>query len=270
MDPYDHQTKAGNEGDVVKHPALIAALNGLLAEHEGLFRYADAFAGRWEYALREGGAWTSGIERFASCWAGGNPDVELWRRQWTHATSTLYPGSTQLAQRMLADRVDFEIRAFEIVEAYADSLRQKLDETAVFTRSATPADWSEWRPDLLFVDPPGLHSNRKPDYPTLCSLLQLARGIENVLMWLPMAGGRGSSESTVSPALSTRNIADECARRDFRALAVRWCDDGSMPGCLLVFRFASPKIIRRVSAAVADVIRTMGSDWRMVSLPTIE
>jgi 23S rRNA A2030 N6-methylase RlmJ len=35
---YDHQTKAGNEGDVVKHPALVAALNGLLAEHEGVFR----------------------------------------------------------------------------------------------------------------------------------------------------------------------------------------------------------------------------------------
>ena len=124
MDPYDHQTKAGNEGDVVKHPALIAALNGLLTEHEGLFRYADAFAGRWEYALREGGAWTSGIERFAARWAGGNPDVELWRRQWTAATGLHYPGSTQLAQRILADRGDFEIRAFEIVEAYADSLRQ--------------------------------------------------------------------------------------------------------------------------------------------------
>lgn len=51
MHPYDHQTKAGNQGDVVKHPALVAALHGLLVEHEGVFRYADSFAGRWDNAL---------------------------------------------------------------------------------------------------------------------------------------------------------------------------------------------------------------------------
>lgn len=264
MDLYDHQTKAGNVGDVIKHPALTASLNGLLSEHNGMFRYADAFAGRWEYALQRDGVWTSGIEQFAARWAGGNPDVDFWRRQWKAAAGRHYPGSTQLAQRIVFDHGNYEIRAFEIVEAYADSLRQKLDETAVFTRSATPADWSEWQPDLLFVDPPGLRTNRKPDYPTLWSLLQLARGIENVVMWLPMAGERGSSGSTVSPAPSTQKIANECARRNFEALAVRWCDDGTMPGCLLVLRFASPKVTRRVSAAVADVVQTMGPDWRMV------
>lgn len=264
MDRYDHQTKAGNEGDVVKHPALTAALNGLLSEHNGLFHYADAFAGRWEYELQRNGAWTSGIGQFAACWAGGNRDVELWRRQWTAAKGLHYPGSTQLARRILSDRGNYEIRAFEIVEAYADSLRIKLGEEAVFTRSATPADWGEWRPDLLFVDPPGLRSNRKRDYPKLWSLLQLAQGIENVLMWLPMVGDRGSRGNTVSPPPSTRKIADECARRGFQALAVRWCDDGPMPGCLLVFRLASPKVARRVTATVADVAQTMGPDWRMV------
>lgn len=85
MKPYDHQTQGEIEGDVVKHPALIAAINGLLAEHDRLFRYCDAFAGRWEYELRKGGVWTRGIERFASGCAGGKPDVELWRRHWTAA-----------------------------------------------------------------------------------------------------------------------------------------------------------------------------------------
>jgi 23S rRNA A2030 N6-methylase RlmJ len=264
MERYDHQTKTGNEGDVVKHPALTAALNGLLSEHDGLFRYADAFAGRWEYELQRDGAWRSGIGQFAACWDGSNWDVELWRRQWSAAKGLHYPGSSQLAQRILSDRGNYEIRAFEIVEAYAYSLRQKLDDKAVFTRSATPADWSEWRPDLLFVDPPGLRSNRKPDYPTLRSLLQLAQGVENVVMWLPMTGERGSRGSTVSPAPSTRKIGDECARRDYQILGVRRCDDGSMLGCLLVFRFASPKVTRRVTAAVEDVVQTMGPDWRTV------
>ena len=264
MDPYDHQTKAGNEGDVVKHPALIAAHDGLLAEHDGLFRYADAFAGRWEYALREGGAWTCGIERFASRWPGGNPDVELWRRQWTAAEGLSYPGSTQLAQRILSGRGAYEIRAFEVVEAYAAGLRQKLGNAGVFARSALPKDWTRWRPDLLFIDPPGLRSNRKPDYPTLGSLLRLAQGIENVLMWLPMAGERGSSETAVPLAPTTRKIMDECARRGFQVLAVRWFGEGPMPGCFLVFHFESPKVARRVTAAVEDVVRAMGQDWCMV------
>jgi hypothetical protein len=43
---HSHQTKAGNEGDIVKYPAPIAVLNGLIAEHSGPFRYADAFARR--------------------------------------------------------------------------------------------------------------------------------------------------------------------------------------------------------------------------------
>ena len=264
MNAYDHQTKAGNEGDVVKHPALIAALNGLLGQHEGLFRYADAFAGRWEYALREGRVWTSGIEKFASRWAGGNPDVELWRRQWTAAEGLSYPGSTQLAQRILSGRGEYEIRAFEIVEAYADSLRQQLGDAGVFARSAFPKDWTGWRPDLLFIDPPGLRSNRKPDYPTLGSLLRLARGIENVLMWLPMAGQSDSNRSAGPPAPRTWAILDECARQGFQVLAVRWCEGGPMTGCLLAHRFDSATAVRRVTAAIENVVRTMGPDWRLV------
>ncbi|MEA3276668.1 MAG: hypothetical protein U9Q81_15510 [Pseudomonadota bacterium] len=140
MKQYDHQTKADNEGDVIKHPALIAAHKGLLAEYHGMFRYADSFAGRWESELSQHGAWRRGIGRFASRWTGGNPDIELWRQQWTAATSALYPGSTQLAKRVFADRGDHAIRAFETIEAYVAGLRANLRDTAVFTCSATPAD----------------------------------------------------------------------------------------------------------------------------------
>jgi len=37
-----------------------------------------------------------------------------------------------------------------------------------------------------------------------------------------------------------------------------------VPGCLLVFRFQSPKVLRRVTAAVETIVRTMDPDWRMV------
>jgi len=263
MRSYDHQTKAGNEGDSVKHPALVAALNGLLADHDGPFRYADTFAGRWAYELREGGAWTCGIERFTSRWAAGNPDVELWRRQWTAAEGLSYPGSAQLAQRILSGRGDYEIRAFEVVEAYAAGLRRQLGDAGVFARSAFPEDWTGWRPDLLFIDPPGLRSNRKPDYPTLGSLLRLAQGIENVLMWLPMAGQSDSNGNTGPPAPSTSTIMDACARQGFQVLAVRWCEEGPLTGCLLPHRFDSATAVRRVTEAIESVVRTMGPDWRL-------
>jgi hypothetical protein len=43
--PYDHHEKAGNEGDVVKHVALIAALRAVVGEAKGSeFAYADTFA----------------------------------------------------------------------------------------------------------------------------------------------------------------------------------------------------------------------------------
>lgn len=42
---YDHNEKAGNQGDVVKHTALLAAADALITASVGDFDYADAFAG---------------------------------------------------------------------------------------------------------------------------------------------------------------------------------------------------------------------------------
>ena len=45
MRDYDHHKKAGNEGDVVKHVALIAALDSVIDQHGGgVFHYADIYA----------------------------------------------------------------------------------------------------------------------------------------------------------------------------------------------------------------------------------
>jgi hypothetical protein len=37
-----------------------------------------------------------------------------------------------------------------------------------------------------------------------------------------------------------------------------------MTGCLLAHRFDSATAVRRVTAAVENVVRTMGPDWRLV------
>ncbi len=53
--PYDHHKKAGNEGDICKHPALIAALDETVAHtHCSPFLYADIFAGYAKNPLLKG------------------------------------------------------------------------------------------------------------------------------------------------------------------------------------------------------------------------
>ncbi|MEA3274114.1 MAG: hypothetical protein U9Q81_02215 [Pseudomonadota bacterium] len=261
---YDHNSKAGNRGDVAKHPALVAAIKGLLAGHEGLFRYADSFAGRWEYNLSQGGVWTQGIERFAAAWKDGHPDVQFWREQWSADPDARYPGSTQLAKGLLDGYGPHEIRAFERVDEYATGLRGGLGEEAVFQHTASARDWAGWRPDLLFIDPPGLHSGAHPDYPTLTALLASAKDAANVLMWLPMTTAPGQGGPIVPLAMGTIAVWSDCLRAGHRVLAVRWHNADPLCGCLLVYRFDSGYVEERVGMAVRDVVGTMGEDWRVV------
>ncbi len=59
---YDHHTKAGNEGDVVKHVALLAVLDSLLGDHHGPdLRYADIFAGYAYSPMIRGNGWEKGV-----------------------------------------------------------------------------------------------------------------------------------------------------------------------------------------------------------------
>ncbi len=266
MQHYDHRTKAGNEGDCVKHVALVAAIHGLLAGHQGLFRYADAFAGPWESTLRQSGAWTRGIQRFAQHWSDGNPDIRLWRQQWRADIGSTYPGSAQLAKRILSDWGSYAIRAFEIVEEHAAGLRGGLGAEAVLTRSATPADWDGWIPDLLLVDPPGLRSEQHPAFPTLGSLLALTESVSNALIWLPIQTELGRDRTVAPLNASTIGTWTDCAARGFRILAVRWSTRDAMAGCLILLRFRSATAAEPVRSAIRELVNIMGEDWRLLGL----
>jgi hypothetical protein len=245
------------------HPALVAALNGLVAKHEGVFRYADAFAGRWENDLSKADAWRQGIGKFAARWKGGNPDMGFWRKQWTADPSSPYPGSVQMAKRILATRERYEIRAFEIEETYAAGLRKALGKGQVVTRSATSADWADWKPDLLFNDPPGLKSKQNPCFPTLESLLESAKDVANVLMWLPMTTMGNKGDGLLPLSATTIDTWLRCGNSDFETSAVRWSDSGPLCGCLIVYRFDSPAVAQRVNAAVVEVVEAMDEYWRI-------
>lgn len=65
---YNHAKKIGNQGDLVKHVALLAALRHLLAQHpQGQpFVYADCHSGWPAYVLPAVGEWRYGIGEFFS------------------------------------------------------------------------------------------------------------------------------------------------------------------------------------------------------------
>ncbi len=80
MTGYDHHKKAGNQGDIVKHPALMAAVDAILdSRSQPVFRYVDTFAGYAWNPLVKGHEWPSGLGKIGGKpGLGSNKDVALW------------------------------------------------------------------------------------------------------------------------------------------------------------------------------------------------
>ena len=75
---YDHRTKADNQGDVVKHVALLAACRVAFGETGGSVRYVDAFAGPAGSLLLPGSQWTGGAGKVDRSAEPVSPDVGKW------------------------------------------------------------------------------------------------------------------------------------------------------------------------------------------------
>jgi 23S rRNA A2030 N6-methylase RlmJ len=65
---YDHSTKIGNEGDVVKHAVLHNSVLQITQSlrNDSLFKYVESHAGRPCYVLPDGGEWNHGIKLLTS------------------------------------------------------------------------------------------------------------------------------------------------------------------------------------------------------------
>jgi hypothetical protein len=167
-----------------------------------------------------------------------------------------------LATQVLAAHGAYQIQAFEIIEDYAAGLRDHLGSKAVLTRPATARDWEIWTPDLLFIDPPGLKDEQNPAFPSASELLQTARGVKNVLIWLPMITDATSGGPVLPVNASTVTAWSECLKHGFQVLATRWDNRASLSGCLIAYRFESSSVAQRVGRAVRDVVETMAWPWR--------
>jgi hypothetical protein len=218
---YDHRTKAGNQGDVVKHVALLAAVRHAFDVMHSTFRYADAYAGPAGSLLLPGGEWSSGIGKLNRSAEVRSADVGRWIR-WYLARPQLvgsrYPGSVLIVSDAAAEvRKPLAMSLWDSsAEAVAD-LKQIFPNHTVLHASVDASAEAIGSADLLFVDPPALADQWElilrlagPDL----ALYGELTGTENLRFFLRAAGFPADdadirqrlSETGLSPAAGERRV----------------------------------------------------------------
>ena len=260
---YDHNEKAGNQGDVVKHPALIAAADALMVECDGAFQYADTFAGYAFNPLRSDGEWHNGIGVLGrSGRTSDNPAVSFWRELWSCRAGlrgSVYPGSSVFILKLcLSKDRSFRARLWDTSPAVVAQLMNayNTDEAAIHPRPAEVGDFSDVKPNLLLIDPPGLRTQSKKECPDLTDLLRFFNVVDNAILWFPItAQGNGSPAPETEPSRMARS---DCLARGLWVTSVRWSGGIRTCGCRLAYRLPSTAG-RKLRAAVNDVTALM--DW---------
>ena len=263
---YDHHKKAGNQGDVVKHPALVAAVDGILEHaHGGAFRVFDTFAGYAHNPIVKGNEWQNGIGHIHRLGREtDNPHVNAWMAQWRVGTQLLgnvYPGSSVFVLKTCQSRnVSFRASLWDTsptVIAQLMTVYAKLD-VQIHGRAATPSDVRNNSVDFLFIDPPGIRSSKNPDYPRLEDLTEFLDGEHHVLIWLPLV-----ADISVRPppeSDNSQNWRTTFTNHGLSATTVRWTPGGPICGCQLFYRLPS-KATRAMRQAVAATVAL--TDWNM-------
>ena len=273
---YDHHTKAGNQGDVVKHVALVAALDTIVAVGRSRqFSYADVFAGHPWHHLVTGNEWQSGIGKLhGNSGLNGNPHVGLWSKWYLDGRPDIlhgmYPGSSVIAWDVCRHR-GLRVR-LSLWDISADVIR---DLTAVFGPGmhrihARPALANE--PDLrdadfILIDPPGLQSRSQPAYPTWDDLVGLADSIPGqagFLIWLPVNANTSGGKGNVRECQNASNCREAALGRNWHVTKVRWSPGGRTIGCQLVYRLP-PGVKHALQAAVGHVGYCAG--WSVLHFP---
>lgn len=286
--PYDHHAKAGNQGDVVKHVALLAAIDRTLDGHERPdFRYADTFAGYARSPLILGGEWKDGIKVLADPARldklSGNPHTALWRDWYLGRRPQLlggfYPGSSLVASDACCRRgkqaalslwdISPQVVA-DLMEAYS-GLGHSIN-----ARPARHTAKAVRHADFILIDPPGLRSQSHPEYPPWSSIkafLTARPKHQSILLWLPvkavtvrMVNGQKAKLSPPGEDSASWAARDEAVGIGYGALRVRWATGGRTIGCHLIYSL-SDVAGYALQAAVEHVVAVAG--WQATLHPTI-
>jgi len=256
---YDHNKKAGNAGDVIKHVALIAALDSLRKDNDKL-KFVDLFAGYAFNPIVAGNEWRDGIGRINI-----NPENVLndavrvylnWYLSRPSLNGGIYPGSSLVAHDVLTHQGrEIELTLFDISENPIKNLKLVFGgkQHHIYHRAANLNDSEIVTADFLFIDPPGLSSERNSSYPKLDELIQFTSlpKAAQILFWLPM------TESIQTDAASIQTLVG-CG---FDITRVAWAGAGTTPGCVLAYKL-SRGTVPRLRSAVEEIyaIAELGND----------
>jgi 23S rRNA A2030 N6-methylase RlmJ len=260
---YDHHKKAGNEGDVVKHVALIAALDSAVDQHRGgAFHYADIYAGYAHHCLGRGGEWTRGIGKLCGrCELRENQHTALYREWYLSRPlfeGGFYPGSSLIAADVCKWKKEgFRLSLWDISPKAVSDLKRvfKGKQHRIYDRAATASDPGFQSANFVLIDPPKGNSKT---WDFASGFLNARK--QNVLLWWPIfANTRTIPPSENSQSKVTREAA---CRLGFSVSKVLWAKGGRMIGCQLIYRLDSISI-KKLRAAIEQVVRVIGGKWRV-------
>ncbi len=246
---YDHRTKAGNQGDVVKHVALLAAVRNAFHLTRSTFRYADAYAGPAGSLLLPGGEWSSGIGKLNRSAEVRSVDVKRWIR-WYLARPQLvgsrYPGSALIVSDAAAEaQKPLAMSLWDISPEVVADLRRIFPSHTVLHESVNASAERIQSSDLLFVDPPALVDQ----WELVLNLLGHGR---HMLAWLPVNAAVTPGSVRVS-SIAEEQFEHVSALPSVYCTRVLWAHGGRTIGCLLAYR-STVQGVASIRAAVEEVV----------------
>lgn len=279
----DQKNKAGNQGDVLKHPALIAVAEEVLKETpNGLpFAYAETHTGYAEYKLPKHGSWEEGVGKLhqALHLSGDNTVLTRYLSLSAHGfnanlygedTTKKYCGSSLLVDRLMwskSNNILFTMVLHENEEApYADLVSNfgGLPTHAIVKsdgyKGVTVLCSRPRPPSLVLVDPFRVEDEQS-DIRSLLSLM-LERDI-SFLCWTPRVGCMGKSIG-LYPEFPKYVAFQEWAKgKGMHPVLCQWAKPQPyMWGCCLLTNPRHTIVVNNVARSVCEEVgRCSASRW---------
>lgn len=274
---YDHNEKAGNQGDLIKHIVLLTAVDSILATGKYSstrpFRYCDTFAGYAFSPVLKGNEWKNGIGQLFDRrepdkpaildeHLAGNEHVDLYcdfyfgkRPSFVGKT---YPGSSLIVHDLcIRHGVKPEFSLWDIspgpianLMATYNGLGHRIHTSPAVHDTAEVID-----ADLVFIDPPKAPIKRDG---ALCwdDMIQFLKPHhENFIFWLPIDFRKKDGEMIEN----TERQREDALSKGLDVLVARWKpDENSIKtvGCQMFYRLDDSTKVN-IESAVRHINRTL-------------